>query len=379
MKMSYVLGFFRAIVYNLMVMILAIAAYVVMHHEDFVMVAQNVNSVLDTISTNPEDTIRNQVTVSAALTHIFPVGMIGVICAIMFTAFVSTHDTYMHGWGSVLIQDVILPFRKKPFSPKRHLLLLRLAIIFVTVFIFCFALLFKQNDYIFMFIHITGAIISGGIAGPIIGGLYWKRGTTAAAWVCTIYGAVLAVGTIVIRQVWPYYNDGADCPWNSYYVFFGIVMSSTLLYIIVSLLGRKTFNLEKMLHRGKYTLKGQEKLDPPKKGLAAFGFSKEIPWKDKGIFFAVGGWFLVWLIVFIVLTIYHLTIGLSENGWSTLWKILIYSSYALTCIVTVWFLIGGIKDYRTMLSDLKMAKSNDLDDGMVVDHQSLGEERQQEC
>ncbi|MFH1615829.1 MAG: sodium:solute symporter [Planctomycetota bacterium] len=375
LRMSYVLGFFRAIVYNLMVLILAIAAYVVMHHEKFHLIAQNVHSVLGTISTNPNDTIRNQVTVSVVLTHIFPVGMVGVICAIMFAAFVSTHDTYMHGWGSVLVQDVILPFRTKPFTPKQHLLLLRLSIVFITIFIFCFALLFKQNDYIFMFMYITGAIGCGGISGPIIGGLYWKRGTTTAAWASTIYGTTLAIGTIVIRQLWPYFHNGVNCPWNSYYIFAGIVISSAVLYILVSLLGRKeVFNLERMLHRGKYALKGQESQFVPRKGLAAFGFSKDISWKDKGIFWAVGGWFFVWLMIFTIFTIYHLTVGMSDEGWSRLWQILIYSSYCLTCIVTVWFLIGGIKDCRRMFADLKAAKRNDLDDGMVVDHRSLCEE-----
>ena len=136
LRMSYVLGFLRAIMYNIMVLMLAIAAYVVMHHEDYTLISQNVYSVLDTISTNPDDTIRNQATVSVVLTHIFPIGMTGLICAIMFASFVSTHDTYMHGWGSVLVQDVILPFRSKPLTPKRHLLLLRLSIVFVSIFIF---------------------------------------------------------------------------------------------------------------------------------------------------------------------------------------------------------------------------------------------------
>ena len=375
LRMSYVLGFLRAIMYNIMVLMLAIAAYVVMHHEDYTLISQNVYSVLDTISTNPDDTIRNQATVSVVLTHIFPIGMTGLICAIMFASFVSTHDTYMHGWGSVLVQDVILPFRSKPLTPKRHLLLLRLSIVFVSIFIFFFSLLFKQNDYIIMFIHITGAVITGGIAGPIIGGLYWKHGTTTAAWASTLYGATLATGTIVIQQLWPYFYNGEKFPLNVYYIVVGITISAALLYVMVSLLAkREVFNLDRMLHRGKYALEGQGVKSTPTKGLATLGYNKDMPWKDKGIFLAVGGWFFVWLIVFIVLTIYQVTVGLSDEGWSLLWQILIYSSYALTCIVTVWFFIGGMKDYRQMFVDLNAVRQNDLDDGMVEDHRNLGEE-----
>ena len=37
------------------------------------------------------------------------------------------------------IQDVIMPFRKKPFSPEMHLKVLRASIVFVAIFIFFFS------------------------------------------------------------------------------------------------------------------------------------------------------------------------------------------------------------------------------------------------
>ena len=46
--------------------------------------------------------------------------------AVMLAAFISTHDTYLHSWGSIFIQDVVLPFRKKPFAPRQQMWLLRL-------------------------------------------------------------------------------------------------------------------------------------------------------------------------------------------------------------------------------------------------------------
>ena len=107
---------------------------------------------------------------------------------------------------------------------------------------------------------------------------------------------------------------------------------------------------------------------------AVIGFTKDIPWKDKIVFLAVGVWFLIWLIVFLVFTIYQLTTAMSEDAWSKIWQISVYSQYGLTIIVTVWFLIGGMRDCRQMFAQLAVAQSNDLDDGTVVDHRSLGEE-----
>ena len=64
----------------------------------------------------------------------------------------------------------------------QHLRVLRCSILGVGVFIFFFSLVFQQSEYIFLFFAITGAIFAGGRGAVIIGGLYWKRGTTAAAW-----------------------------------------------------------------------------------------------------------------------------------------------------------------------------------------------------
>ena len=56
---------------------------------------------------------------------------------------------------------------------------LRVAIFGVCLFIFLFSLLFSQQQDILMFFALTGTIYLGWAGSAIIGGLYWKRGTTA--------------------------------------------------------------------------------------------------------------------------------------------------------------------------------------------------------
>ena len=40
---------------------------------------------------------------------------------------------------------------------------------------------------------------------------------------------------------------------------------------------------------------------------------------------------------------------------------------------TVWFLIGGVSDMRELFRTLKTARSNDNDDGRVIDGRNAGD------
>ena len=94
-----------------------------------------------------------------------------------------------------------MPFRDKPFDKDTHLKVLRYAIFGVAIFIFLFSLLFQQNQKIALFFAITAAIFAGGSGAVIIGGLYWKRGTTSAAWTAMIVGAFISVGGVLVKQI----------------------------------------------------------------------------------------------------------------------------------------------------------------------------------
>ena len=149
-------------------------------------------------------TIYHQMLVPTAIREILPTGIIGALCALMIFLMVSTDTTYMHSWGSIIVQDIILPFRKTPFTPKQQLNLLRWLIAGVAVFAFLFSFFFAQMDYILMFMQIAGAIWVGGAGPVIVFGLYWKRGTTAGAFSALIAGSSLAFGGIIWNAIYPW-------------------------------------------------------------------------------------------------------------------------------------------------------------------------------
>jgi SSS family solute:Na+ symporter len=366
-KMGEVLGNLRDIPKWLMLVFVPIIAYTVMHHPAFLKESAAVTSVLEGIDSNA---IRSQLTVPLVLTQLLPVGLMGALTAVMLMATIGTHDSYLHSWGSIFIQDVVMPFRQKPFEPAQHLRILRFSILGVCVFIFFFSLIFQQSEYIFLFFAITGAIFTGGSGAVIIGGLYWKRGTTTAAWSALITGSVIAVGGIITQQIIPdFFINGQ--------MFWGLAMgSSSLVYVIVSLLGKRTeFDMDRMLHRGRYTIEEEITVieEVPLKGWKILGMGKEFTRGDKIIYVATYTWTLIWTVVFVLGTVYNLSTEVSDASWMTFWKTFIVINIVVSGIVIIWFAIGGVNDLRSMLGRLRTMVRNHRDDGFVVGHRSLSE------
>ena len=123
-KMGGILGSWRGIAKSLMLTLLGICAYTYLHHADFTSQAQQIGDYLKTIE-NPQ--IQTQMRVPVALSFLLPVGVKGVLASIFLFAMLAGDGAYMHSWGGIFIQDVILPFRKKPFTPKQHIFLLKLS------------------------------------------------------------------------------------------------------------------------------------------------------------------------------------------------------------------------------------------------------------
>ena len=74
-----------------------------------------------------------------------PHGFIGLFCAIMLAALISSNNAFMHAWGSVLLQDIVLPFREKPLSTSVHIWALRASILSVAVIAFVLSLSIKPR------------------------------------------------------------------------------------------------------------------------------------------------------------------------------------------------------------------------------------------
>jgi SSS family solute:Na+ symporter len=361
-KMGDVLANWRGIPqWGLFLVFVPIVAYTFWHGAGFADAAASVKPVLDGLGS---EALRSQLAVPIALTKLLPVGLMGAFAAVMLAAAIGCNETYLHSWGCIFVQDVVMPIRKKPFAPREHIKYLKLAILAVAAFSFVFSLLFQQSEYIFLFFAITGAIFAGGSGAVIIGGLYWKRGTTAAAWSSMIVGAVVAVGGIVVQQLVP------DFPVNGQ-MFWGLAMAlSSVVYVVVSLLtggGRKAFDMDKMLHRGKYLVREEYTVvdAAPVKGWKVLGMGREFTRWDKVIYVATYAWTASWVVVFVVGTVLNLTREVSTAAWLGFWKTYTLIFLAVSIFVIIWFSIGGIINLKEMVRTLKVMKRDHADHGFI--------------
>ena len=380
-KMGSVLAGFRGLPQGLFMFLVPVLVYVFMNHPDYQSVADSVNSSLAGLST---DTLRSQMRAPFVLSEVLPVGLLGAFAALMLAAFISTHDTYLHSWGSIFIQDVIMPFRDKPFDKDTHIKVLRYSIFGVAVFIFLFSLLFSQSQKIELYFAVTAAIFSGGCGAVIIGGLYWDRGTTAAAWTAMIVGAVIGVGGTLVKQISSeWLADPASYQMIKSILLFlqsingqeywGIGMAaSSLSYVTVSLAGPgKKMNMDKLLNRGKYSIDGEVTVVnvEPDLGWKIFGMGKEFTKTDKLIYIVNYAWTGMWTLVFIIGTIYNLSNPVSNSSWMAYWEYYIYINIVVCAVIIVWFTLGGFSDLRHMIKSLKSEDRDHGDDGWVGSHE----------
>ena len=370
-RMGGIMGNWKGLGNTAVITLLAVCAMTYLAHPDFS--AQSADAKAE-IAQIDQPQLQSQMTVPIAIIHMLPEGIKGLLCIILLMGIFGGDGTHLLSWGSLFIQDVVLPLRKKPFTPKQHIRLLRWSMVGVAVFAFIFGCLFKQTEYILMWWAVTEAIYVGGAGIAIIGGLYWKKGTSAGAWAGLLTGSILVTGGILARQIW-----GEGFPLNGAQIsFFGSV-SACLIYAFVSLLTcRKDFDMDRMLHRGIYAVASEQQFETISKRRVTWGkligidehFTQGDKWLAGGLF----GWSMLWFGVFIVGTVWNFIAPWKISVWSHFWFIVgIGIPVAFSLVTAVWFSWGGIRDMQLFFRRLRGHRIDALDNGMVNDHHNLAD------
>jgi len=366
-RMGSILGTWRSALMSFLPPIAAICALTIMRNPDFQAVAHEVSQQLASI---PDEQVRFQMAVPMALRFILPVGLMGLFTAMMASAAISTDTSYMHSWASIFVQDVLMPLRKTPLSPKAHMLALRLGIVGVAVFAFFFSLFFRQTEHILLFMAATGAIFLGGAGSVIIGGLYWRKGTTTAAWTAMILGSTTAAGGIIAQQF------NTSFPFNGQQMYFFAMVAAITSYVVISLLQNRDFDLDRILHRGKYRqlAPAEEREKPrPSTGWSVFAPGPDFTKGDRLILWLSLGLQAFFFLSAVAIAVVYFFTPFGNGGWFTIWLIFIIVWISKAFVAFVWLMIGGILDLFKTIHLLKTARRDQKDDGTVIAGHNQGE------
>ncbi len=387
-RMAGILGQFRSGVTYMLIPLAAVCAYVLLHAPSHQAATEATRATLDAIG-DPQ--LAKQMTTTVALSQILPVGVMGLFAAVMLMAALSTDTTYLHSWGSIFVQDVYSPIRRlrdaeHRLAPATHLRLLRCSIVGVAVFAWAFSMVFPLKEFIFMYFQATGAIFTGGAGAVLIGGLYWKRGTTSGAWASMLVGSTLAVGgVLLINLVWPNVVPALrevcpDVAWigalpekfwlNGIQMAFVASSCAALSYVVVSLLSPDPrIEMDKLLHRGRHEARAAEGADhvaPPATGWRALlPHGAEFTRGDRVIYYLKLGWSGFFFLSFLAIILWHSISPWPDSRWADWWFFNVVFAAAVGTITTVWFLIGGFRDLRALFRRLAAIRRDTHDDGSV--------------
>ena len=355
-------------------------------------------------------TLYYQVMTPVILSKELPPGIFGVFLLLMLMLLLSTDDSRIFNAAGTLVQDVVMPLRSRPFEKKEHIFWLRAMSIVVAAFFFSASLFLAQLDYITMFINITCALWQGAAGPIIIGGLYTRWGNTRGAFAALILGSGTAGGGFLCQRTWsstiyPFLEshgllNGVDAifkfvtkfcsplvvwemspdkfPINSYEISFIAMLIGITSYIVGSFIGKRTdYNLDRLLHRGKYADEAAPAPQAKKSIISRLvGISPEYTKGDRIIAWSVFGYAIIWqfVIAFVGVAIWNAIAPLSDKAWNIYFFITIAVVGMIVGIIsTIWFMWGGIRDLRRLFIDLKSREENPLDDGWVEGQVSLAD------
>ena len=163
-----------------------------------------------------------------------------------------------------------------------------------------------------------------------------------------------------------------------------MILSVTMYCLVSRLTCRRPFNLDRMLHRGTYSVDGEvkhfEKLTVRNVFKKLIGITPDYTLGDKIIAYGtfIYSFGIGFGLFYIGTVIWNAFYRWPISWWG--WRLFIIS-VVVACVIAVismvWFMIGGIIDLKQMFRDLAArTQINDLDNGMVEGNVSLSDKKE---
>ncbi len=173
--------------------------------------------------------------------------IVAIVIVLVLSASMSTLSSLVLTSSSTLTLDVIKPAvsKKKEFSDKKSVFIMRLFIVFFIALSAIIAILkdtaWKDSVFIAQMMGVSWGALAGAFLAPFLYGLFWKKGTRAAVVSCFIFGTGLEIVQLCISMKWFSVQGILGFVFtNSLYSGVFAMVGGLIIFPIVSLLTQKT-------------------------------------------------------------------------------------------------------------------------------------------
>ena len=144
--------------------------------------------------------------------------LIGVVVILVLSASMSTLSSLVLTSSSTITLDLIRGHVFKKLEEKKQLLIMRwLIVVFILISVIIALIQYRSNvTFIAQLMGISWGAMAGAFLAPFLYGLYWKKTSGFACWVCFIFSVVFMMVDMLARPVLPKMlqspiNAGAFC------------------------------------------------------------------------------------------------------------------------------------------------------------------------
>lgn len=135
------------------------------------------------------------------LRGLLPTGLLGLVIAAMLAADMSTDSSYMLSWGSVIYNDILAPFRKRPWSHGKAILWNRCIVALIGVYLLVFGLFYQIQGNVWSYLLLSGSIYLSSMSVLLIACCYWKRANDWGAFGAILLGAFVPAAYLTLEKI----------------------------------------------------------------------------------------------------------------------------------------------------------------------------------
>lgn len=131
--------------------------------------------------------------------------LIGLVVILVLSASMSTLSSLVMASSSTLTLDFLKDNFIKDMDDKKQVLVMRiLIVVFISISVVIAVIQYKRSvTFIAQLMGVSWGALAGAFLAPFLYGLYWKKTSKAAVWICFIFGAGLMTLNLLFRSSFP--------------------------------------------------------------------------------------------------------------------------------------------------------------------------------